>query len=175
MKRSIALCGFKGCGKDYAGKVIFDALGHLPVAFADPIKDLIIDTYHLKGIEEYDVFKRTYHTIMGREVSGRRIVRETGMAIRNTNPNFATDYVSTYQTPVVVTDLRFDNELQFCKNQNMVIIKILGGESDGHITEQGIDDSHCDIIISNTRDSSFNESLISSLVSTVDINEGDIL
>jgi hypothetical protein len=163
MTRSIAICGFKGCGKDYAGKIISGRFNHLPVAFADPIKEVIINTYHLTGVEEYDAFKRMDHRIMGRDVSGRRIVRETGMAMRDVNNNFATEYVSSYQVPVVVTDLRFQNELSFCKMHNMVIVKILGGNSDDHVSEQGIDSDDCDIVIPNNFDSSFGETLITQL------------
>lgn len=163
MIRSIAVCGFKGSGKDYAGAVIADRFNHLPIAFADPVKNLIVSTYHLSDIEEYDTFKRMDHDIMNRKVSGRRIVRETGMAMRNVNVNFATEYVSTYLVPVVITDLRFDNELSFCKKQNMIIVKVQGGHSDGHVSEQGIDSSECDIIIENNFDSSFDETLIKQL------------
>lgn len=163
MIRSIAVCGFKGSGKDYAGALIADRFNHLPIAFADPVKNLIVSTYHLSDIEEYDTFKRMDHDIMNRKVSGRRIVRETGMAMRNVNVNFATEYVSTYLVPVVITDLRFDNELSFCKKQNMIIVKVQGGHSDGHVSEQGIDSSECDIIIENNFDFSFDETLIKQL------------
>lgn len=163
MIRSIAICGFKGCGKDYAGKVIAGRFNHLPVAFADPIKNVITKTFHLSDVEEYDSFKRMDHDIMNRKVSGRRIVRETGMAMRGVNVNFATEYISTYSVPVVITDLRFDNELSFCKKHNMIIVKVQGGHSDGHISEQGIDSKHCDIVIENNFDSSFGETLIKQL------------
>ncbi|CAL9961729.1 deoxynucleoside monophosphate kinase [Vibrio phage D479] len=135
----IAICGYRGSGKDYAGQIISDAFGHRMVAFADPIREEICETYQLTGTAEYDVFKRSIHEIRGREIDGRDIVRNTGMFARRANVNFFVEEVKRKMIqPVVITDLRFENEYKFCKEEeDVIVIQVLSDktESDGHESE----------------------------------------
>jgi len=77
--------------------------------------------------------------------------------MRYYNPNQFVDYVEdkiNFLTRVnyIVTDLRFDNELEFLKRKNAFIVKVVRDEdtaTDSHITERGFDDSQCDVVIYN--------------------------
>jgi hypothetical protein len=90
-------------------------------------------------------------------VSGRHVVREIGMLMRYYNSNQFIDYVEDRvnfltQVNYIVTDLRFDNELEFLKRKNAFIVKVVREQytpTDLHITERGFDDSQCDVVIYN--------------------------
>jgi hypothetical protein len=166
----IGITGNKGSGKNTVADIIGD-LYHDPdkdlrfnsIAFADPIREKINYIFKLNGtITAYDDFKRsivsTTDTDMGsHSVSGRHVVREIGMLMRYYNPNQFVDYVEdkiNFLTRVnyIVTDLRFDNELEFLKRKNAFIVKVVRDEdtaTDSHITERGFDDSQCDVVIYN--------------------------
>lgn len=134
----IALCGYKGSGKSFAGEIIAREFGLTPASFADPIKDSIMKTFKLDVIEQYDVFKRTSHVIGGKTVSGRDIVRDHGMFARNANVDyFIVKMMENIASgPTVITDLRFLNEFKFCKKHDILTIQILADtESDGHESE----------------------------------------
>lgn len=165
----IAICGYKGSGKNYAGKILHDAFGHRMVAFADPIREEICETYQLNGPEEYDVFKRSIHEIRGRDIEGRDIVRNTGMFARRANIKFFVEEVKRKMiSPVVITDLRFMNEFEFCKEEGIIVIQVESDrtESDGHESESIPFEP--DYRIKNTHDWHFRRELINLVDSLYD-------
>ncbi len=136
---NIAFCGYKGSGKDYAGSIVAENYGHRLIAFADPIKESICRTYKLANNDEYDQFKRTIHTVNGKDIHGRDIVRDHGMFARLANPNFFTTIAQekSLEGEIVITDLRFVNEYEMCKLANIVTIQVTSDNtsSDGHESE----------------------------------------
>lgn len=163
----IALCGAKGSGKDTVAKKIGELYSHVSrvktVAFADPIKKMVQHIFDLdpSSEDQYDKFKRTQVTYdlrgyMTHTVTGRHVVREIGMLMRSYNESQFVKYVNDAidSNPGwiwVVTDLRFDNELEFLRNKGAFIVKLKRADasSDGHITERGFDDEQCDAVMNN--------------------------
>lgn len=162
----IGVCGAKGSGKDQfyrATKAAFPQLDVRKIAYADPIKDEVCRIFNLKGEAEYDMFKRTTlkYTLgdySKHEVEGRQAVREIGMLMRKYDEQQFVRYVedtirANPRSLWIVTDLRFDNELQSIKqNLDGIVIKIKrnGYGYDGHVTETEFPDEHCHSVIHNT-------------------------
>lgn len=152
----IALTGSKGSGKDTVGKLVVDMFPNAEtIAFADPIKQVIVDIFKLEGVSEYDLFKRTVVDYkldyVPKHLAGRHIVREIGMLMRNYDDKQFNSYIrsrveSDPDKVWVVTDLRFDNEYTFLRSLGAKIIKITRPSYtyDGHITEREFNDSLVD-------------------------------
>jgi len=150
MRKIIAFTGTKGSGKDTAAILLCKHYNNFKqVAFADPIKKFVMSLFDLPTVIDYDVFKRsTIHYNYTRVMSGRHIVREIGMLMRNYDVDQFTRYVSKQfdnnrETNFAVTDLRFLNEIEMLKKYNATVVEIVNPRTprgdDGHITEQGID------------------------------------
>ena len=158
--RIIALCGNKQAGKDTTADLILDLLSHSHrIAFADPIVANVMHLYQLKDRAEYDAFKTMTHTLMGRKVSGRHLVREVGMIMRSYDEH---QFVSQVDATInekphdlwVITDMRFDNEFEYIKRVGGRIIKIVNPDvedNDDHVSEAGFPDSVCDAVVYNHR------------------------
>lgn len=155
MRKIIAFTGTKGSGKDTAAMLLCKHhKSFKQIAFADPIKKFIMSLFDLPTILDYDVFKRSninYNYI--RVTSGRHIVREVGMLMRNYDVDQFTRYVSKEfnnnpQTNFAVTDLRFGNEIEMLKKYGVTVIEVVNPRAprgdDGHITERGIEDQFID-------------------------------
>lgn len=161
----IAITGKKGSGKDYAGSILSAYLGIPTRAFVDPCTNKIKEMFDL-NTEEYDLFKRSEHNFMNKTVHGREIVRGIGMAMRDVNPNFTIDYMSQFDE-CIITDLRFQDEYDWCRLNNAIIIKVVSetdiNDSDKHISEQGFDDEMCSFVVYNNKDHHFKTQLINKL------------
>lgn len=160
----IALTGPKGSGKDSLATSICNQ-GHnaRTIAFADPIKKVVQHLFDLdpSSVEQYDKFKRTRVNFqldgyLSHSVDARHLVREIGMLMRGYDVNQFITYVlnECRHDPTklwIVTDLRFDNEYEMIRHLNGRVIKIEreGFYYDGHVTEQGFDDSSVDYKILN--------------------------
>lgn len=170
MSLIIGLHGAKGSGKDQFFKAVKDAFPQLKVrkiAYADPIKEKVMNIFDLKDEQAYDDFKRTQvnYTLPDRvvrqnevhQVAGRHVVREIGMLMRSYNENQFVQYVedAIQNDPEgiwCITDLRFDNELSSIKNNlGGIVIKINrdGVGFDGHVTETEFPDEVCTSVIHN--------------------------
>lgn len=160
MRKIIAFTGTKGSGKDTAAIILCKHYKNVKqVAFADPIKQFIMSLFDLPSVIDYDVFKRSkIQYNYTRVTSGRHIVREIGMLMRNYDMDQFTRYVSKQfdeyrEYHFAVTDLRFRNEIDMLKKYNATIVEIVNPQaprgSDGHITEQGIDPEFIDYRIYN--------------------------
>lgn len=159
----IAVCGFKGSGKDTVCKLIkseLEAMGikSRVVAFADPIKDAVKMAFHLSSDEEYDRFKRGTVTVdaFGTKVSGRHILRTIGMTMRSYDRyqfvRRVNEIVERFPNEIIIiSDVRFDNEVINCIDNNWPIIKVVSesAKSDGHISEKEVEDDLCYKIIDN--------------------------
>lgn len=159
----IALTGLKGCGKDTVGIFIKELYGNdvETIAFADPIKTQIIHIFNLDGTEAYDTFKRCDLTYINNStthsIPGRHIVREVGMLMRSYCKSQFVEYVrkqieSRPNKIWVITDLRFDNELEMVKSLGGIVVKVANNRlsnTDEHITEKGFDADVIDYVIPN--------------------------
>lgn len=150
----IALTGFKGSGKDTVAKMLFDRYPEaVHLAFADPIRQRLMDGLNLT-LDEYDRFKRRTFTSGELSVNGRDILRLLGMTMRSYDEDQFVRYVENSiqecvkngRSLFIITDLRFDNELQFLYNEKkrgsevwVVNVTRPDVSSDGHITERGFD------------------------------------
>jgi len=162
----IGLTGAKGSGKDLFYTIANTQYPHLDIrkiAYADPIKEQIMNIFELQSELEYDAFKRStvnYTLHSGQNtpatVAGRRLVREIGMLMRSYDVNQFTQYVEDKiaeapRATWIITDLRFDNEVSSIKKLGGLIIKIKreGYGYDGHVTETEISDDLCSSVIHN--------------------------
>lgn len=168
MPHVIALTGPKGSGKDTVGQLIKDSFpdSARTIAFADPIKSVMSHLFALDPTnnDEYDVFKRTdlRFVLDGHcrtSIAGRHLVREIGMLMRSYDEQqfvrYVQEQIKVHPTKLwVVTDLRFQNELESMRALGAKIIKVKrdGYDYDGHVTETGFDDSEVDIVINNDGD-----------------------
>jgi hypothetical protein len=159
MPQVIAFTGAKGSGKDTAASFLAHEYGIAPIAFADPIKKEIMWTFKIRSVADYDIFKRSTIKTPHGEVDGRHIVREIGMLMRRYDEEQFIQYVDetvhrNKNSKFAITDLRFDNEMQYCKHIGAKVIKLVrpGSSSDGHVTERGFDNSECDLVVYNDTD-----------------------
>ena len=143
----VFLCGPRGSGKDaVAARFIERHPEYTRVAFADPIKQFVMELFHLTSIEQYDAFKRSQiQTTVGTVVEGREIVRGIGMRLLSYNESQFTDYVKSVisnNLNVLVTDTRMTHEFRLAmyykrRFGNVCIAQVTrtGVEYDGHVTE----------------------------------------
>jgi len=148
----IAIHGKKGSGKNTIANIINKDNQFVITAFAEPIKNEIIRIFKLKNEDEYDEFKRKEFNELN--VNGRRIVREIGMLMRSYDETQFIKYVDNIISKnknVIITDLRFQNELVYLKVlKDIIFIKVKRDEdNDNHISEQEFDDKYFNYIIDN--------------------------
>lgn len=149
----IAMSGLKGAGKDTAANVLVKEYGFTRIAFADAVREmaLTIDPFvptkvgnfyrlsYLVKMYGWDQIKREFPEVrrllqvIGTE-SGRMLLGENVWVdlLAKRFPDIA-DENSRY----VITDCRFDNEVEFVRNNGGILIWIErpGLESDGHASE----------------------------------------
>ena len=168
MNKIIAICGFKGSGKDTVAKLLetcYTNANHKDckverLAYADPIKETVMNIFHLKDVSEYDAFKRDEFKVNDQvSVKGRDIVVGIGMKMREYDENQFVCYVASKINSdninvAIITDLRFQNEVNWCKTNHAFIVKVINPatHSENHVTERGISDENCDCIIRNDGD-----------------------
>jgi hypothetical protein len=149
----IGLCGYAGSGKDTAAEALVSE-GWQRIAFADPVREmaLAIDPYivfrsgdrnvladnpiifwndgsHLQQLIEYVGWDEAKRFMDVRRLL-QRIGTEAGREILG--PNVWVDVVSGRVTAaamcgchgVVITDLRFDNELHYLRYRHSTIVRI---------------------------------------------------
>jgi energy-coupling factor transporter ATP-binding protein EcfA2 len=145
----IALCGHKGVGKSTYASFLAGKTGHV-FSFATPLKSMLCavfpNEYVLNKKDEkipyFDVTARYLLQTLGTEW-GREMV-DQNIWIKLLRVRLIECLTDTAVTPLVVDDLRFDNEAE--------MIRELGGEvwhldrrsftasNDNHVSEQGISD-----------------------------------
>jgi hypothetical protein len=183
--KAVAICGYKGSGKDFVANVLINwARQHnfygRKAAFADPIKWVIMDAFDLNEELEYDNFKRSSVQLSsGKVIPGRDILRSIGMTMRSFNQDEFVKrmdkYIKTINPPhelepiVVITDLRFKNEVKWAKENHIPIIKVKRNTAvfDGHVSEMEIDDFLCDYIVDNNRDPEQTEDHVKKIASII--------
>lgn len=165
MSKIIFLTGPKGSGKDTVAQLIAEKYDNVKtIAFADPIKDVLLDLFNLATKDHYDQFKRTNISYqlpghLTEQIEGRKLVREIGMLMRSYDTRQFIDYVwkaiaSDPNALWIVTDMRFDDEYLMAKQLGAKIVKITRPQYDydGHISERNFDDHLVDNILHNDGD-----------------------
>jgi len=171
----IGIAGKLGVGKNwYSEQVVGDLLQQLdkkwiPMAFANQLK---INTIVKNGIS----FDSVFHE---KTKSSRELLQKEGVLAREISPSVWLDYlncwIKVYESAgfdhVILTDVRFKNELEYVKSRNGIVVKIVApkrnesrlmaetlGDTDAmkkissNISECDLDeipDNQFDIVISN--------------------------
>lgn len=165
----IALCGQKGTGKDTVAEVICNTLQDIctvrKVGFGNQVKDVIMAAFGLRNPREYNML--THGNVVlpdGRERSGKEVARVLNMRLRKISTKqfierledellaFKGYHPDLYENAVfVITDLRYREELKWCKSNNIPVVKVKrdNGVYDPIADELDIDDFLCDHFIDN--------------------------
>lgn len=137
----IGLSGFAGAGKDEVAKTLVERMGYTRIAFADPLKDVA--------------------TAIGwsgkKDDAGRKLLQGLGVAVREfINPDAwvlaAEERIEQVDGPVVITDVRFPNELQMIRRRRGTVVRVVRPETgavNGHVSEHLVNDEDCDVIFHN--------------------------
>lgn len=176
----IAISGKANSGKDTASRYFEDCFNPgwkgrcftprktISIAFADPIKEMILQMYpglkreYLFGDSKYrkEIIPGSYHN--GEPLTIRVLLQEFGEGCKKYNPKIwinAFDAKSKMAEErgdnlVIASDLRFIDEFNYLKENGFYLIRIIRGEDEGmnHISEtqqKQIKNSDFDKIIDN--------------------------
>jgi len=166
----VAICGLKGTGKDTVATIISDILNENDIPcrklqFGDYAKHIICQAFELRDDREYNQFIRSVITLPnGRERTGKLIAKCIQAKLRQGNASQFIDKIEDAiieykgyhpdlydHTVFLITDLRFKEELKWCKKNNVTILKVKreGGYYDPLADEIEIDDIFANAIIHN--------------------------
>lgn len=160
----IGISGFKRSGKDTAADFIqLMAENHRIPSNRFAIADTVIEKASaVFGFKRDDWDKLKVNGVMSigdgsiyRDV--RDVVRDFGMALIDADETYLIRNAEAKLQPFmlnIVTDVRFDREIDMIKRNGGLLIKIVrpGVGSDGHVTEQHLDDDKYDAIVVNDGD-----------------------
>lgn len=165
--RNVALMGRAGSGKDTAAAGLVHRYGHVRVALADPLKDMAIATNPIVHMDEVgpvrlaplvDAFgwgyvKRTYPEVRGfLQRLGSEGVRDVVGADTWVNiAHRAARAAWIEHKPVVITDVRFPNEVAYARRHGFRLIWIdrPGVTDGGHASESLVGPGDADAIVYN--------------------------
>lgn len=152
MLPDIALFGFAGSGKDSVANRLVSEHGYRRVSFADPLKAMALtvdpvvtgntypENYRLSDVVNthgWDEAKRTYPEV-------RRFLQRLGQAQRDIDEdywlNIAINKIGNIPdyTPVVVTDVRYDNEYEALSKLDFLMVRVNRpdiGPANDHVSE----------------------------------------
>jgi hypothetical protein len=174
----IGLTGHARAGKDSVAAHLVEHYGFGRVAFADALREAALaldpivsnghgDLARRVGRDRPGMWGRRFIrlaevvTIIGWEEAKefdevRRTLQRYGVAIRAMDPEFwirtALAPVAYTSRPVVVTDVRFPNEVDAVRNRGGLFVRVRrpGATGNGHISEHAIDHIAADVDIENT-------------------------
>lgn len=168
MNKLIGLCGFAGSGKD-ATAALLRMSGYRRVAFADSVREEVQDLLSGTDVplekfpkELWDLLKKvTIEEVWGKPTSPRmrRVLQLWGTEFRRAqDPEYWTKKGMSKvdklrrDVPVVVTDVRFPNEVQKIRSRGGELWKIYrpGKFSDGHSSEESIREIEEDRVLVNS-------------------------
>jgi|SRR5690606_2823235 len=165
--KSIGIIGRAQSGKDSVGARLRLRYGYQRVAFADSLKsaalrvDPLIPTSYgvhcrlstLVGAVGWDYAKVTYPEV-------RRVLQHVGQTVRDIDPGFwiraafgAIDAAENLGLPVVVTDVRYENEARALRDRGFALIRVTrpGTDTpDAHQSETALDNWPTALTISNS-------------------------
>ncbi|QNE74008.1 hypothetical protein F0344_04785 [Streptomyces finlayi] len=168
--RSVGLIGLARAGKDSVAARLRQRYGYQRVAFADPVRaaalrtDPLIPTSYgvhtrlstLVNAAGWDYAKTTYPEV-------RRVLQNIGQTVRDMDPDFwvraafpAIEAAKTLNLPVVVSDVRYENEARALLLDGFTLIRVtrpgtgLAGDAGRHKSETELDAWATDLTIGNT-------------------------
>lgn len=172
----IGFCGKAGAGKSEITQYLCHKYFTHPASFADPLRLLLMPVLALvfRGDED----KVNYYLQQGKDkeigvfrCTVRTLMCDFGTSMRQHNENVFVDLmrkkISMIQevyrermaseditVPIIIDDVRYDNEAAMIKQQGGTIIKIERREEDlrkvpAHSSENGIDVSYIDLSVTN--------------------------
>ena len=172
----IAFCGKAGAGKSQTADYLCEKHLIHPVAFADTLRMMVAPLAFLAANSDQDT--ANHYLYAGKDkpmplvnISARQLYRDIGDSMRSHNPDVFVRLTelkinlirSFYQrkmrddelvVPIVIDDLRMQNEAEWIKSQGGIIIKITRPADQlrklpEHHTEAGIPDSFIDFQFAN--------------------------
>ena len=157
----IALIGRARSGKDSVAARLVGQHGYTRVAFADPLKDmalsvnpLVQDDFRLSDVVGYygwEAAKDRYHEVRG-------TLQRLGQSIRDVDPDFwlrlALDRVDSASGPVVVSDVRYSNEVAALSARGFRTVRVrrdkIAQQCIGlHVSETALDGYRADVDVFN--------------------------
>ena len=165
---TVGLCGYAGSGKDTAAEALV-ARGYTRIAFADPVREVALAINPMIGYGELQKRLSSLVRDLGwtkakKIPEVRRVLQATGTdAIRevlgrDTWVQVARRKRAAVNGPVVFTDCRFPNELEFIEDLGGVTIWIDRpgyGPALGHASETSVGPKDCHYLTHNTLTASY--------------------
>lgn len=156
MKKIVGLTGLKGSGKDEVANIISRNYGHVRVAFADPLKDVIKTIFGVTEEELTDRVKKEKVLDRWPYCSPRQLLQFIGTDMfRAYYPGVWVkawqNRVMSIDAPVVASDVRFVDEADLIRSMGGLIIRVVrpGTKNDGHISELSQEAIPADHVIMN--------------------------
>ncbi|WP_410591099.1 hypothetical protein [Amycolatopsis sp. lyj-23] len=159
-RRSVGIVGRMRSGKDTAAGVLVREHGYTRLAFADPLKAMAYATSPIlhEGDRLADAVDRLgWERAKDYNPEARRFLQRLGVSARDTlGPDVwitaLTDHVRRVHGPVVVPDVRFQNEAAELRSRGFVILRIRRpglSDLDPHVSETESDAIRADVTVTN--------------------------
>jgi len=184
MTRLICLCGYRRAGKDYVADKFVKLFDHRKIAIATKLKESLQILFNfsddqLHGMKKDEVDPKWHITprrvmeYFGTEMMQHQIQHilphiHNSFWIQSCLPDIAK---SLQNSNVVISDLRFEHEIEYLKKSfpNVIIIRISNPHvslSSNHISETSCDTFKNDFVITNdpTKDEMFLDEQIASII-----------
>jgi hypothetical protein len=155
----IGLAGYAQSGKDTVAKILIENFGFERVAFADPIRNMLmeINPFVEDDMRVADLVNDYGWDIAKAKPEVRRLLQDLGVGARKVfGEDFWVKQALGSHKPwdnVVVTDVRFTNEADYIKGfpeAQLWRIKRIGvGAVNGHVSERDMDGYNVDQIFAN--------------------------
>lgn len=181
----IAFTGKRGSGKDTAAEVLTD-IGYVNVKFAGALKAMLKTLLEYAGADEDMAdrmiegdLKETPTDFLGGNTP-RHAMQSLGVAFGREcmGDNFWVDILDKKiqaLDKVVVTDVRFENELELIRKHGGLSLRIERKTADevvdGHSSETGVDSLDVDMAVSNNRNIPYLTSRIKNITEDYDFSE----
>lgn len=158
----IGLSGYAQSGKDTVAGILVRQCGFQRVAFADTIRDFAMAANPL--IPYWDghfplarVINAVGYDEAKHNPEVRRFLQDLGMAMRKISVdawvNAAMRKVDASEQPVVITDVRFPNEVDAIRARDGFMVRIHRpgvGQVNGHVSETALDGHDMDFALVNS-------------------------
>lgn len=173
----IGLIGKKRSGKDTFASTLVEERGFTRYAFADPLKEAALGLDPLIRFEQDETYLATpdYYFGVGPKIERlsavverlgweqakeirevRRTLQNYGVAIRGIEEDFWTrttmEKALAHRGPVVITDVRFPNEVEAVHRAGGIIVRIVRpglASDDSHVSETALDGYPADLDVLN--------------------------
>ena len=174
MKRIVAICGYKGSGKDFLGNFLAETYGYNKLSFAGNLKEGVrvmfdLTKEHVDGdlkdvvLEDYGITPRQILQHFGTEVAQYQLAQLPGSTTgRNIwARNLVNKIMGDSRTNFVITDMRFQHEYRELKDafgSSFISVRVERDsvlKTDSHVSEKDFNDIPVDITVKNNRDENY--------------------